>query len=227
MKKKMLGVLLIAFTGVLSVGGTWVSSVVLSRSNQVYQGVSIVLDAGHGGKDKGAQYEGVNESDINLMLVNLLKKELEEVGMHVLLTRSDDCDLADNNVTSRKSSDMKNRMKIINQEEVDLYISVHMNSFADSSVHGSQIFYKEGNEDALVFAKYVQESVQSFTKSNLEIKSGDYYILNKSNKIGILLECGFLSNTQDRSQFTNETYQKQFIKEVKRGILAFLKEVYE
>jgi len=61
----------------------------------------------------------------------------------------------------------------------------------------------------------------------MEIKTGDYYILNKTDKIGILLECGFLSNREDRLNFTNENYQKQFVKEVKRGILQFMKAVYE
>jgi len=143
MQKKILGLFLIAITLCLSVGGTWISSMVLSRSNQAYQGVSVVLDAGHGGKDKGAQFDGVYESEINLKLVQLLKEGLEEVGMHVILTRENEKDLSEDGAFSRKSSDMKNRIKIINQDEVDLYISVHMNSFVDSNVHGSSIFYKK------------------------------------------------------------------------------------
>lgn len=227
MQKKILGLFLIAITLCLSVGGTWISSMVLSRSNQAYQGVSVVLDAGHGGKDKGAQFDGVYESEINLKLVQLLKEGLEEVGMHVILTRENEKDLSEDGAISRKSSDMKNRIKIINQEEVDLYISVHMNSFVDSNVHGSSIFYKKGNEDSKVFASYIQNNIQKFTKSNMEIKTGDYYILNKTDKIGILLECGFLSNREDRLNFTNENYQKQFVKEVKKGILQFMKDIYE
>ena len=88
-------------------------------------------------------------------------------------------------------------MKIINQKEVDFYISIHMNAFANEQVKGSQIFYKNGNADAYLFATHIQNAIQHFTNSKLKVKTGNYYILKHSDKIGILLECGFLSNEEE------------------------------
>ena len=89
-----------------------------------------------------------------------------------------------------------------------------------------QLFYEEGNSDSLLFANHLQNHIENII-TVLPIKMGDYYILNKSNKIGVLLECGFLSNREDRENFKSKTYQKQYVKYIKKGIMSFLQEVYE
>lgn len=226
MKKVIIGAILTLCTLCLSVSGSWISNAQFTRIHKIYEGICIVLDAGHGGKDAGAQFDGVYESEINLEIVKLLKKELEELGMEVILTRQDENDLSDAQVKNKKSDDLKKRVAIINDEKVDLFISVHMNAYVDTSVKGMQLFYEEGNSDSLLFANHLQNHIENII-TVLPIKMGDYYILNKSNKIGVLLECGFLSNREDRENFKSKIYRKQYVKYIKKGIMSFLQEVYE
>lgn len=226
MKRRMI-LLFIVFTTLFSYGSVLLNEEVKERLYRPYEGVVIVLDAGHGGKDQGAQFNGVYESELNLLVVLKLKTILEEVGVEVRLTRTDEKDLALKNAIKRKNEDLKKRMEIINEKKVDLYVSVHMNSFMDTSVKGAQVFYKKGNIDAQTFADKVQKEISTCTKTSFHAKSGDYYILNESDKLGVLIECGFLSNVEEREKLINENYQSEIAEAIGKGIIQFLQEIYE
>lgn len=200
---------------------------IISKAYRPYKGVVMVLDSGHGGKDDGARNQGIKEQELNLQITLKLKEQLEALGMKVILTREDENDLASLSASNRKKEDMEKRVAIINQKNVDFFISIHMNAYADTSVKGSQIFYNQGDENSHVFASAIQEEIVKVSESKMEIKTGDYYILKNSNKIGILLECGFISNEEDRNKLTNEEYQKDLCQSIKQGIMNFLKDVYE
>lgn len=223
-------ILLSVFTGllfILNVMSETITNGIISKAYYPYKGVVVVLDSGHGGKDDGARNSGVNEQDLNLEITLKLKEQLEGLGMKVILTREDGNDLASADASNRKKEDMLNRVNIINQKKVDFFISVHMNAYADSSVKGSQIFYDKGDEDSHLFASKIQEQIVKVTNSKMEVKTGDYYILKNSNKIGILLECGFISNAEDRENLSDSAYQEELCKAIKQGMMDFLKEVYE
>ena len=85
-------------------------------------GKVIVLDAGHGGLDPGTTYKNIYEKDINLAIVLHLKKHLEKYGAYVILTRDSDNDLSKNAKVNRKKKDFDNRIKIINEDSIDLYL---------------------------------------------------------------------------------------------------------
>lgn len=223
-------ILLSVFTGllfILNVMSETITNGIISKAYYPYKGVVVVLDSGHGGKDDGARNSGVKEQDLNLEITLKLKEQLEGLGMKVILTREDGNDLASADASNRKKEDMLNRVNIINQKKVDFFISVHMNAYADSSVKGSQIFYDKGDEDSHLFASKIQEQIVKVTNSKMEVKTGDYYILKNSNKIGILLECGFISNAEDRENLSDSAYQEELCKAIKQGMMDFLKEVYE
>lgn len=212
---------------VLNIMGETITNGIISKAYRPYKGIVVVLDSGHGGKDDGARSHGVKEQELNLAITLKLKEQLEELGIKVILTRKDEKDLASANAENRKREDMKKRVEIINQPKVDFFISIHMNAYADTSVQGSQIFYDRNDEDSHLFAAAIQEEIVKVSKSKMEIKTGDYYILKNSDKIGILLECGFISNASDRAKLTDEKYQKELSKAIKAGIMNFLKAVYE
>lgn len=223
-------ILLSVFTGlllILNIMSERITNGIISKAYYPYKGVVVVLDSGHGGKDDGARSNGVKEQDLNLEITLKLKEQLEGLGMKVILTRADGNDLASDDATNRKKEDMLNRVNIINQKKVDFFISIHMNAYADTSVKGSQIFYDNGDVDSHLFASKIQERIVKVTNSKMEVKTGDYYILKNSNKIGILLECGFISNAEDRKNLSNSTYQMDLCKAIKLGMMDFLKEVYE
>jgi len=140
---------------------------------------TIVIDAGHGGRDDGCSgVSGSKESDINLSVARSLKNFLEEYGIDVVMTRSDRNALYDANATNFKESDMKNRMEIINKENPHMVISIHQNSFTDSSVKGAQAFYQEGNDESRIFAESVQSQLLAqLPNAKKESNAGDYYLL--------------------------------------------------
>lgn len=178
-------------------------------------GISIVLDAGHGGKDLGASVEGISEEAINLNIVLEMKKQLQKLGAKVTLTRSNHQSLAQKQ--GWKSKDMKKRVEIMNQKEHDMMISVHLNSFFNVNVKGSQIFY---NQDETL-ANIVDEKLKRITKSKLMVKKGDYYILNECKLPSLLIECGFLSNDEERIKLNNEKYQEKIARAIVDGIVEY------
>ena len=110
-------------------------------------GKVMVLDAGHGGKDRGTNVGDVYESDINLSLVLKLKNALNKHGVDVILTRDGDFDLSSPHVSRRKKSDFDNRIRLINNSGADLYLSIHINYLVDSRYYGAQVFFTKSNEE--------------------------------------------------------------------------------
>lgn len=184
-------------------------------------GVHIVLDAGHGGRDDGAQAGSVKEQGINLKIVQRLKVYLEEVGCKVTLTRDGDYDLAQEGAKNRKRSDMEKRVELINQQEVDAFLSIHLNSFSNTSAKGAQTFYKKDAESSKVLGDLVQSHFKKLNGTAMTSKPGDYYILNNSNKVGVLVECGFLSNASDRAKLITEAYQDDIAKSLFDSVVEY------
>ena len=92
------------------------------------------------GKDDGARSNEAKEQEINLKIAQKLKKLLEEGGAHVTMTRDGAYDLASEGASNRKREDMKKRIELINQDKTDLFISIHLNSYPNTSVKGAQAF---------------------------------------------------------------------------------------
>ena len=175
----------------------------------------------HGGKDDGARSNEAKEQEINLKIAQKLKKLLEDSGAHVTMTRDGAYDLASANASNRKREDMKKRVEIINNEKTDLFLSIHLNSYPNTSVKGAQAFYSPKNEVAKVFADIVQKHFKSLTRTKMTSKPGDYYILNNTAKIGALVECGFLSNPEDRANLIEDAYQQKVAQTLYDSILEY------
>ena len=104
---------------------------------------TLCIDSGHGGNDPGKiGVAGTKEKEVNLTIALKLKKHLERQNIRVIMTRTDDRNLADANATNEKISDMKQRVAKMNSEQPDAVISIHQNSYTDSSVKGAQVFYR-------------------------------------------------------------------------------------
>ncbi len=173
--------------------------------NNKLMGKVIVLDAGHGGKDRGTSSNDIYESDINLNIVLKLRDELVKQGVNVILTRDGDYDLSSPNVDRRKKSDFDNRIRLINSSGADMYISIHMNYLADSKYYGAQTFYTGSNER---LAKIIQESLRKDLNSPMNEKklSESIYMYKKLTIPGLLIECGFLSNAKERNLLIDDSY---------------------
>ncbi len=187
---------------------------------------TIVIDAGHGGKDGGAvgKQTGVTESYLNLEYAKTLQKLCKEYGFKTVMTRSDMNGLYSESAKNKKKSEMEKRKKIIKKSKADLLVSIHMNSFPSSSARGCQVFFAQGNQNG----KALAESVSHVLNKNIEhakktAKVGDYFVLNCTSKPAILVECGFLSNAEEETLLQDNEYENKLCYQILCGILQFFK----
>lgn len=182
---------------------------------------TIVIDAGHGGRDGGCiGVNGTIEKEINLTYATALKEVLENAGYNIIMTRTDDNALYDENANNKKLNDMKNRCKIINETKPILTISIHMNSFPDSSCKGASIYYKIDDEASKNVAYNINKYMElKEIKEGRNIKAGDFYILNCSSTPAILVECGFLSNKEEEIMLNTDEYRNKIINSIYAGIV--------
>lgn len=186
-------------------------------------GKLIVIDPGHGGVDNGASHGSVSEDTINLEISLKLRAELEKNGASVILIRDDDYDLSKPNALYRKKSDFDNRIKLINNSKADMYLSIHLNYYSNSKYYGPQIFYTNNFEENEVLAKFIQNEFNKNlnTKRDIKKNSNTNYMYPKLNIKGVLIECGFLSNHQERLNLQEETYQDKLTKIIVLAIINY------
>ena len=177
----------------------------------------------HGGVDNGASYKAIKEDDINLSISLKIKDELETNGVTVILTRDGDYDLSRPNALYRKKSDFDNRIKLINNSGADMYLSIHLNYYSNSKYYGPQIFYTNNYEENEIIARFIQEELNKNlnTKRETKINSSANYMYPKLNVKGVLIECGFLSNAQERTNLQNEKYQKKLAEIINLAIINY------
>ncbi len=183
----------------------------------------VIIDPGHGGIDKGANVGDVLESDINLAISFYLRDILIEKGFSVMLTRDDDYDLSDG-ASSRKSADIKNRVKMINASNAKMYISVHQNMFSDSFYKGAQVFYNDSLSKNKEIASSVQNSLKYFLNNTTrnEQEGSSIYLVDNVNIEGFLIECGFMSNKEELTLLCDSRYQEKVAHAIFYGVFDYL-----
>ncbi len=188
----------------------------------------ITVDAGHGDFDGGAvASDGTKEKDINLAVALPLADVLRLCGCRVAMTRTDDtalCKETDRSIRERKVADMKARLSIF--ETADLNISIHQNMFSATAYHGAQMFYSTNHPQSQLLAEAVRAQVvaglQPDNTRALKAGNRDIYLLYKTTKPTVLVECGFLSNAAERDALKSAAYQRQFAFAIASGVMAFV-----
>ncbi len=195
---------------------------VIPSSTAVQSGRVVVIDPGHGGIDPGKiGINGVYEKTVNLAIAQKLKKSLEEKGYRVILTREDDNGLYSESDSNKKSSDMKNRCRIISEASADIVVSIHQNSFSSESVHGAQVFYYKHSENGKLLAECIQNSIaENADKDNVrEVKDNTtYYMLLHTPCPTVIVECGFMSNSAEADKLSGDEYQQQIADAIFAGV---------
>lgn len=194
-------------------------------------GKTIVLDAGHGYPDEGAESaNGITEQKINLIITKKVQSLLEQSGCNVVLTRSDEngiYDLESKTIREKKVSDIKNRVKIGNESSADAFISIHLNKIPQSQYYGWQAFFKPNNEESENLAKSLQEelntSIQRENKREALKITGKYIIEHVEIPIAII-ECGFLSNPEEEQLLQQNEYQNRLAWGIYNGIMDYFYE---
>jgi N-acetylmuramoyl-L-alanine amidase len=184
---------------------------------------TIVVDSGHGGRDNGCSgSQGSIESEINLEVAKKLKSYIESFGIRVVMTRSDGNGLYESNVDNYKQSDMQKRLEIINNASPDMVISIHQNSYRDSSQRGAQVFYQEEDDGSMGFANSIQSQLLSqLPEARQESNRGDYYILKECGLPAVLVECGYLTNTEEERLLMTEEYQSKVAYAIMCGVVKY------
>lgn len=184
--------------------------------------VVIVVDAGHGGFDGGASGpSGTVEAELNLEVAKLVSDELNAKGYYVIMTREDDSALAET-----KSEDMRLRSEIMNIDEVDIVVSIHMNKFKDSRVSGPMVFYMKNSERGKALAECVMNSIcEAVGRPRRYANPEDLFVLREPKAPSVLVECGFLSNAEDEKKLLDPEYRKTIAKAVAEGISGYLTSV--
>ena len=192
--------------------------------------LTIIVDPGHGGEDGGATAaDGTVEKEINLSISLKLRDMLDTMGYNVIMTRETDADISDPSLKTtrqRKVSDIRNRMKIIEQTPDSLFVSIHQNHYGGPSYSGAQVFYSKNDPRSEQLAKAIQENIKSLLQPNnsraVKGTGTEIYLLYHAQTPAVLVECGFLSNDDDVRLLTDETYQARLAFVIAGTILEYV-----
>lgn len=185
----------------------------------------VVLDSGHGGIDPGkTSSEGLLEKDINLAIAYKLKDYLNNAGIKVVMTRTDDSGLYEESDVNKKAQDMKKRCAIIKECGADIVVSIHQNSFQSASVKGAQVFYYKHSSEGKKLAQSIQKAFKEHLDAdNKRVEKADstYYMLLHTSAPTVIAECGFLSNPDEAGLLSTDAYQDRVAQAIYYGIIDY------
>ena len=229
--KKYIGLALVyAFVVGIFLGISWVGSravSVMAQREPVEREHTIVIDAGHGGEDGGAvSCTGVMEKQINLEIALKLNDLLHILGHRTRMIRADDRSVytSGDTIARRKVSDLKGRVRIVEETEDAVLVSIHQNLFPDARYNGAQVFYSPAGESQAL-AESLQTSFRQTINpgSNREIKRAkDVYLMEHTTCTAILVECGFLSNPEEETLLRTREYQQRLCTVIAAAVANFL-----
>lgn len=189
-------------------------------------GIVVAIDPGHGGEDPGSISKDVYEKDINLAVALRIENALAVPGLQVVLTRRSDCDYIIHRRLrggkTRKQSDLDQRLRIINENNADILISLHVNCIRKRFA-GAEVFYNPRSEQSKLLGQYIQQELRSIPGMTKRIaKEGDYYIINKTEIPSVIIEMGYLSDPSEKQLLVSSQYQDQMARAISEGILKYL-----
>lgn len=176
-------------------------------------GTVIVIDAGHGGTDPGAQRGYVKEKDLTLAIAQKTRDKLVENGVKVVMTRGDDTFIP-----------LPERVTITNNLKPDLFLSVHINSLESSNdIHGIETYYQTDVSKPL--AQQVHDSlVTELAAPNRAIRRAKFYVINRAEVPAVLAEVGYISNKAERDKLVSEDYQEKIAGALAKGAILYVKQ---
>src|SRR5690606_7985110 len=185
----------------------------------------VAIDPGHGGPDPGAiGVTGVREKDITLAIARELQQLLHRSAVYTVMTRTGDHDLIQGErVSHRQREDLRRRAALANEAGVDVFVSLHANSFPSPVWSGAQTFYRDGDEESRRLAVAIQTAlVQQLGPNRRTARPADLAILRAVEAPAALVEVGFLSNPQEEQLLKDPAYQRRLAAAIAHGIFVFL-----
>ena len=191
-------------------------------TGSVLNGKVIVVDAGHGGIDPGANRPGVREKDINLMVAIQLKDVLNQYGARVVLSRQTDVELStecdDEKVKGRYHRDLMARVEMVEESDADLFVSIHANAVASVKRQGAEVFYYAKSAAGKELAASIQAELRKVTQAPPTPRSADYFVLRRNKIPAALIEVGYITNIEERHLLQKFEYQRELAEAIAVGI---------
>ncbi len=192
---------------------------------------TILIDPGHGGIDGGASSkDGTIEKDINLNIGLLLGANLKSQGYKVEYTRTEDVGLytEGKSVKEKKYEDLSKRVSLKEETNCDVFVSIHLNTFPQSSCKGAQVWYSSYNDSerlANIMQNTLKDKLDQSNKREPKAAGTQYKVLRgNDNMAGVIVECGFLSNPEECQKLKDENYQNKIADSLAESISIYLKE---
>lgn len=181
-----------------------------SASRSRSKSLTVIIDPGHGGRDRGAVWGGVRESNLNLKTAFKVKANLEAAGYRVVMTRQSDSYVS-----------LSRRAAIANRYRNAVFVSIHYNATRETWVGGAETFYAGSKR-----SRYLASSIQNKVASRCQVRNRGthfrrYAVLRKTTCPAILVECGFISNSRERARCNTSAFQSNAARAISDGIKRY------
>lgn len=193
----------------LNLSSSGSSSKSTSRTSTLGRGKRVIIDAGHGGRDKGAMWGGVRESDLNMRVANKLEYLLKRNGYSTTMTRRSDVFIS-----------LSRRAAIANQYRNAIFVSIHFNATRETWVRGAETFYA-GSRGRSLATTIQQELVKDLKLRNRGVRMARFTVLMQTKCPAVLVECGFISNSSERRRCATSSYQSTAAQAIADGIMRY------
>ena len=188
------------------------------------KGKIIALDAGHGGSDTGAiGPTGVTEKGVTLRVAKALQKLLQAEGATVLMTRTTDTEVSTKKANASDVEELQARCDVGNDGNADIFISMHMDSFTNSTPSGTTgYYYTKGSKASQRLAQYVSEGVvTALGTGNRGTKSCNFYVVKHTDMPATLVEMAFISNDKEEKLMNSEAGINRAAEGILNGLRRF------
>ncbi|MDP1792779.1 MAG: N-acetylmuramoyl-L-alanine amidase [Acidimicrobiales bacterium] len=237
-----IAIALLVVVALLVVAGV-VARQVLVRFTAEPDGPLVAIDAGHGGSFNNVGIGGIQEEDINLAMAKRLRKVLLGRGYRVVMTRSEDANVAEKPIPSWRylgapgkawgygidptpskrplplKSDLQARVNIANRAGADVFVSVHNNATRDSTTRGTETYAYRRDVPGMALAASVQDAITASTGNQSRGSHGSgLYVLRWTNMPAVLVEGAYLTNQQDADLASSAAYQRKLAEGVADGL---------
>ena len=207
--------------------GASIATTTVSQMIPLERNATVVIDPGHGGIDGGAtSVSGIPESQYNLEISLKLEDLFHLLGYQTKMIRRTDISVytTGETIAAQKVSDLRQRVRVVNETENAVLLSIHQNTFSDSKYSGAQVFYGPKGESRAL-ATQLQEQFRTVLNEGSqrqEKRADGVYLMQHINTTGILIECGFLSNPREDALLRSPEYQRKLCSVIASVTARFL-----
>ena len=182
---------------------------------------TVIIDVGHGGADRGARGHTpyCEEKKICLLTARLVKQYLDQLGYHVVMTRNTDDFIP-----------LPKRVEIASQAQGNIFVSVHFNSSRSPEVQGIEVFFSDSKENKTrtsasrkLATAILSRVIRRTSAHSRGIKKGNFYVIRETSMPAVLVEGGFISNSEERLLLKSREYQEKIARGIADGIDQYFK----